>query len=179
MPKKTEENLEPNESESSDNDSEALGDAVDEEELNEVEEEASYTYEDIIREAFPDANEGDMEEITTIELLFTSNEVFYQAVGIIKELGTGKALKLFKEFKEPEQLFFLSELFYEAQMELATEFDILMGRGPKSKAVGDKCPRCKGTNTIGIPRQTRASDEPYTTFFYCLSTLCKNEWRES
>ena len=56
------------------------------------------------------------------------------------------------------------------------------GKGISSRITGtlpkvkEECPKCKNKEAFTWSLQTRAADEPETTFFEC--TKCKHRWRE-
>jgi hypothetical protein len=101
-------------------------------------------------------------------------EAIYQTVGFLlqKDKNAGQILSQIKEgnlgWKSP-MYDKISSLITEHDDYLVSPFEVVDGV--------IKCPRCEGYKTWSVQRQTRAADEPMTTFSHCV--LCDYKWRYS
>ncbi len=68
------------------------------------------------------------------------------------------------------------ELKSSEKIEKAKEIPVIKDKGNMNPVINQKCPKCGNQKCYTWVMQTRASDEPPTTFFKCVK--CEHTWRE-
>ena len=109
------------------------------------------------------------------ELIFSSYHeeeylsIIYQSIGLLQLYNIEKVIEMIVK----KQLFFdkkIYDKYYEKRRQqnefLTKKFDVVEG--------AIECPKCNGKRVLSTQRQTRKSDEGFTTFNVCHQ--CKYKW---
>lgn len=112
-----------------------------------------------------------------------NRETLYELMNYVGKFGIEQSIKWFstKPFdgiSDREQFIWLLPTLDVERRRADADVSMLTYKERSVKGTG-KCGKCGGTEVIYRTKQKRAGDEGETTFAYCTSVGCTNQWRLS